>query len=127
MARDKFIENGIIPYDIEVYQSIGVSILDSLIDLLIHENDLYIGDSIQQIQSKVWSSVYRDSEILKYCLAVDLVKEIPFRFDIYFRNFMKVFQLSNNTSENAKIEQNQIQSLKQLEKYIVDNIKVILV
>jgi len=91
ISRDKYVENGIVPYDIAVYRSIGVSILDSLIDLLIHENDLFIPDNVGFIQSRVWSSIYKDSEILKYCLAVDLVKEIPFRFDIYFRNFMKVF------------------------------------
>ncbi len=55
---------------------------------------------------------------------MDLVKDIPFRFDTYFRNFMKVFQLSNNVSENAKVDQNQMAALKQLDRFIVENIKV---
>jgi hypothetical protein len=60
--------------------------------------------------------------VLKYCLAVDLLKELPFRFDTFLRKFMKILSPSEiSTNYKHDVIYN---SIRQLEKYIENNGKV---
>ena len=55
--RDKY-SNDMQYFVIQDYEEIGANVLDSLIDLLISEGDLYIPNQIKTIQSRVWNSTY---------------------------------------------------------------------
>ncbi len=98
----------------------GVSVLDSLLDLLRSEGILRIPPGVTCIRSRLWNGSYRDPEIVKYSLAIDLMKGAPFKFDGYLRKFMKYLVYNPN---NLEAMDNATQALKSLHQYLLDNQK----
>lgn len=102
------------------YHQVGVSVLDSLLDLLRSEGLLQIPPQVATIQSRLWGGSYRDTQVVKYSLAIDLIKAAPFKFDGHLRKFMKYLVYNPN---NLEVMDNAIQALKSLHQYLIDNQK----
>jgi hypothetical protein len=58
-----------------------------------------IPKGVANIQSRLWNGKFKSEEIVKYSLAIDLMKGAPFKFDGHLRKFLKYFVYNPNNIE----------------------------